>query len=403
MSAQGLRSSRTAGPDTLAGMPSIPSFRRRWLVLGVTVVALAGAGAWYLLKPDPGSSPTAITQTVSRGTYKTTVSATGTITPKKDADLAFTSSGTVTDVYVEAGDVVQQGDVLARIDDSALIAQRDAAQAQLTAARSQLAEDSGASASQVASDRAAVASAQSALAQAEDALENATLRAPFTGQVSAVGYSVGDVAGSGGNQPAADSSSSSTGVTVITPHKLLVTANVSASDVSTLKTGMQAEITPTGGGDPVYGTVTEIGTIASASDSGAAQFPVTISVTGTPTGLYPGSSASVAITVKQATDVLAVPTQALHTEDGSTYVYVVSGGKRTRTTVTVGTTYGAQTEVKSGLKEGDTVEVISFRAGGGGNAPSGGLFQRNGNGDGPTFNGNFPGGGQAPPQIVGGQ
>jgi len=375
------------------------------LVLGLVAVVLIGAGAWYRFRPDAANAPTSITATVARGTYKTTVSATGTITPKKSSDLAFTSSGTVTKVLVAPGDAVQQGDVLATIDDTALIAQRDAASAQLSAARTQLSEDAGASSSQISADEASVAAAQSSLTQAQDAVDNATLRAPFTGTVSAVGYSVGDVAGSGGNQPAADSSSSSSGITVITPRKLLVAANVSSSDVSALKKGMQAEITPTGGGDPVYGTVTEIGRIASASDSGAAQFPVTISVTGTPTGLYPGSSASVAITTKQATDVLAVPTQALHSDSSGTYVYVVSGTKRTRTTVTIGTAYGAQTEVKSGLKEGDTVEVINFKTSGGGNAPGGGVFNRGkgGTDNGPTFSGNFPGGGQAPPVIVGGQ
>jgi multidrug efflux pump subunit AcrA (membrane-fusion protein) len=390
-------------------MPSIPSLpaawqrlrsvRRRWLVLGLIVV-LAGAGAWYQLKPDPGSGTTSVTATVSRGTYKSTVTATGTIAPKKNVDLAFTSSGTVTQVAVEPGDVVEQGDVLAKIDDSALIAERDAAQAQLTAARTQLSEDSGGSSSQVSADTASVASAESALTQAQDAVDNATLRAPFTGTISAVSYAVGDVAGSGGNQPAADSSSSSSGITVISPHKLLVNANVSSTDVSSLKTGMQAEITPTGGGAVVYGTVTDVGKIATASDSGAAQFPVTISVTGTPSGLYPGSSASVAITTKQATDVLTVPTQALHSSNGTTFVYVVSGKKRTRTTVTLGTAYGAQTEVKSGLTEGDTVEVISFKAGSG-NTPGGGLFKsRNSGGTGASSNGS---GGQAPPQFVGGQ
>ena len=379
-------------------MPSLP--RRRWLVLGL-VLLLAGAGAWYQLRPGTGDDTGSVTATVTRGTYKSTVTATGTIAPKKDVDLAFTSSGTVTQVAVEPGDVVQQGDLLAKIDDTALIAQRDAAEAQLTAARAQRSEDSGGSASQLSADDASVASAESALTQAQDAVDNATLRAPFTGTVSAVGYAVGDVAGSGGNQPAADSSSSSSAITVISPHKLLVEAEVSASDVSALKKGMQAEITPTGGGEVVYGTVTEVGRIASASDSGAAQFPVTVSVTGTPSGLYPGSSASVAITTKQATDVLTVPTPALHSANGSTYVYLVSGKKRTRTPVTIGTAYGAQTEVRSGLKVGDIVEVVSFKAGAGGNGPSDGLFGTKNGGDGPVLKGDVPGG-QAP-QLVSGK
>ena len=100
----------------------------------------------------------------------------------------------------------------------------------------------------------------------------------------------------------------------------------------------EVEITPTGGGEVAYGTVSEVGVIATASDSGAAQFPVTVDVTGRPTDLYAGSTASLAITVKQATDVLAVSSQALHSGGDETYVYVIDGTKRTKRVVTVGET-----------------------------------------------------------------
>ena len=369
------------------------SLRRRWWAVIAAVVILAGAGGWYAMASGrSGDDTTRITATVSRGTYKTTVSATGTITPRRDQDLSFSSSGsssgTVTAVEVAVGDRVKKGDVLARIDDSALLAQRDAADSQVDAARSQLAEDADASASQIAADEAALAAAQSQLAQAQQAVDEATLRAPFDGTVSAVGYAVGDQVGGTGAQGDPTGSGTTAAITVISPRSLLVEANVSASDVSRLKAGLQAEITPTGGGDAVYGTVSRVGVIATASDSGAAQFPVRIAVTGSPAGLYPGSTASVAITVKQATDVLAVPTAAVHSaDDGSTYVYLVEDGKRVRTTVKLGDAYGAQTEVVSGIEEGDVVEVLSItgRRGSGGdrNGPEGG-FQ-------------FPGGGEGPP------
>ncbi|MCW2854880.1 MAG: secretion protein HlyD [Marmoricola sp.] len=397
-------------------MPSLPALvhridRRWWLV--AVVVVLVGGGAWWRFAPSSGSTTTSINATVARGTYKTTVDATGTITPKRDASLSFTSSGTVTRVAVKAGDRVTKGDVLATIDATALRAQRDAAAAQLTAAQTQLSQDSGGTSTQLSADEASVAAAQSQLTQADQALANATLKAPFSGTVSAVSYSVGDTTGSsGGNTPAASSSSSSsaTGITVISPRQLLVSANVSATDVSTVKVGMQAEITPTGGAGVVYGTVSSVGSIASASDSGAAQFPVTIAVTGTPSGLYPGSSAAVAITVKQATNVLTVPTQALHTTStGSTYVYTMKGTKATKTTITIGASYGPQTEVLSGLKVGDVVQILSFArpTGTGTNGNNGGLFQRGTGGGGagnfPNLSGGtIPGGGQAP-VIVGGQ
>jgi multidrug efflux pump subunit AcrA (membrane-fusion protein) len=361
--------------------------------LVLVVACVAGGWTWLSRGDDPATQR--ITATVARGTYKTTVSATGTITPRREEDLTFSSAGTVTAVAVDVGDKVHRGDVLARIDTTSLQAQLDAAEAQVTAAETQVSDDGDATSTQRAADRASLASAKSDLAEAQDALAAATMRAPFNGTVSAVGYEVGDQAGSGSDNPTSGGGSGNNpAITLISPRSLQVDANVSASDVSRLKKGMQVEITPTGGGDVVYGTVSEVGVIATASDSGAAQFPVTVDVTGRPTGLYAGSTASLAITVKQATDVLAVNTQALHADGNETFVYVIDGSRRTKRVVTVGETYGMQTEVRSGLKEGDVVELISFSAPRGGN---------NGNG-GPNrlklpeggFGGTAPGGGQGP-------
>lgn len=383
---------RTLVPGRLRGV------RRRWWVLSVVLLLALAAGGWVWLVRSDEPDPQRITATVARGTYKTTVSATGTITPKRQEDLAFTSSGQVTRVAVDVGDKVRKGDLLATIDTTSLEAQRDAAEAQVTAAEAQAAEDGDASATEQAANQASLASAEADLDAAEDALEAATIRAPFRGTVSAVGYSVGYQVGTS-NAPAADTGAASTpAITLISPDTLQVDAQVSATDVSRLKTGMQVEITPTGGGEVAYGTVSEVGVIATAADNGAAQFPVTVDVTGKTTSLYAGATASIAITVAQATDVLAVSSQALRTSGDDTYVYVIEGGTRTRRTVEIGTAYGMQTEVLSGLEEGDVVELASFSAprrsgdDGGGNEiriPEGGF----------PGGGTFPGGGQGPVLI----
>ena len=380
-------------PSRIAGR--FRAVRRRWWVISLVAVVTVVAGGWTWMSRGDGTDTQRITATVARGTYKTTVSATGTITPRRQEDLGFSSAGTVTGVAVSVGDKVKKGDVLATIDTTSLLAQLDAAEAQVTAAQTQLSEDSGASATQLAADRAALAAAQSDLDAAQDAVEQATLRAPFNGTVSVVGFEVGDQAGAADGQTGEGSGTPA--ITVISPRTLQVDANVSASDVSQLKTGMQVEITPTGGGEPAYGTVSEVGVIATAGDSGAAQFPVTVDVTGRPKGLYAGSTASLGITVKQATDVLAVSSQALHSDDDGTFVYVIDGTKRTKRVITVGETYGAQTEVLAGLDEGDVVELVSFSAprgsDDGGNAPRDEIQLPDGGG------GGFKDGG-GPPVII---
>ena len=99
--------------------------------------------------------------------------------------------------------------------------------------------------------------------------------------------------------------------------------------------------------------------MASSSSSGTAAFPVVIDVTGTPEGLHAGTTATVAITVKQLTDVLTVPTQAVRTTNGATTVQLSTNGTVTTAPVTVGGVYGTSTVVTTGLSEGDMVVVTT--------------------------------------------
>lgn len=63
------------------------------------------------------SAPTVIDETVVEvGDLSVTVSATGAIAPAKQVPLIFELSAPILEVLVKAGDVVQQGDVLARLD-----------------------------------------------------------------------------------------------------------------------------------------------------------------------------------------------------------------------------------------------------------------------------------------------
>jgi hypothetical protein len=161
-------------------------------------------------------------------------------------------------------------------------------------------------------------------------------------------------------------------VTIISTDAFDVTASVGSSDLASLKKGLQAEITPTGSTQVLFGTVSSVGLVAESSTSGSSTFPVTISVTGKVTGVYAGSSANVSIIVKQLQNVLAVPTAALHTSGQRTTVTVQKGGRQVVTPVTIGQVFGAQTQVTKGVGPGDQVVVTTFRAGTGTTGGTGG-------------------------------
>jgi multidrug efflux pump subunit AcrA (membrane-fusion protein) len=248
-------------------------------------------------------------------------------------------------------------------------------------------------------------SARSTLASAKAALADATLRSTISGTVASVHLTVGDqVSGSssGGSNPSAsgstaDATSSTAQVVVISTDEFVVDASVGASDLASVKKGLQAAVTPSGATQQIFGTVSSVGLVAESSTSGSSTFPVVIDVTGKVSDVYAGSSADVSITVKQLQNVLTIPSAAVRSSNGKTSVIVVKNGAQHTQAVTLGVVYGQQTQITKGLSAGDqvlvtTVPVRSTTNGGNGGFGGGGF-------GGGGFGGGGFGGGQGPPGV----
>jgi multidrug efflux pump subunit AcrA (membrane-fusion protein) len=179
----------------------------------------------------------------------------------------------------------------------------------------------------------------------------------------------------------------------------VVNASVDDTEIGEIQSADQATITPEGATTPIYGQVASVGIMATQS-SGVASFPVVIDVTGSPSGIYPGDTANVLITVKVLQNVLVVPTAAIRFADGNTAVVVDEGGQQVTRDVTLGTASGGETQVVSGLQAGDRVveRIVSARAGTG---ASGG-FSRSEFGGGGFGGGGFGGGGLGGGRFGGG-
>ena len=384
--------------------------RKRRVLIGATVVVLAGAGVgtWFATKSSaaatPGITTTTSVHTVATGTITQTVAATGTIEPASQANLNFAVSGKVTAVNVTAGQTVKAGQSLATVDPTALNASLAQAQATLANDQAQLATDQAASASatQIALDNANIASAQTQVTTAQTDVTDATLVSTIAGTVASVSLTVGQQvtgsnssassgtgtgssgtgssgssgtgstdASSAGTSSAAtstaassssDTSSSSTAqVVVVSTGSYIVNASVTSTSVSQVLVGDQATITVSGSTTPVYGTVGSVGLLASTT-SGVSSFPVVIDVTGSPAGLYGGSSANVTIIVKELQNVVVVPTTAISYTTGAPTVSLDTNGKKTNQPVTIGTASDGSTQIVSGLSVGQKIYVttISF-------------------------------------------
>jgi multidrug efflux pump subunit AcrA (membrane-fusion protein) len=398
-------------------------FTRRRTGIGIIVLVVVaagiGAGITALFTSNSSSATPAITtttsvQTVATGTITKTVSSSGTVEPAQTADLNFGSSGRVTAVDVTVGQTVTDGQTLATIDNSSLAAALAQAQATLANDQAQLSTDQGnnASSAQIASDQAQIASAEIQVTSAQTSLNNATLTSTIAGTVAAINLTVGQqVSGTGtsssststgsgasastgagssassfgaaasdaasSSSTSSSSSSSSAQIEVVSTGSYVVNATVDSSDVSQVKVGDQATLTGTGATAAVYGTVASVGLLATTT-SGVSSFPVVIDVTGSPSGLYGGATATVSIITEELQDVIVVPTTAIHYSGDSTTVTLDAKGTKASRAVTIGVASGTDTQVTGGLAVGDKIYVteISFRGalGSGSRTGAGGLF-----------------------------
>jgi multidrug efflux pump subunit AcrA (membrane-fusion protein) len=401
------------------------------LLAAVAVVAVLaiGTGAYAMTRGGGAAAAGMSTtvQTVATGTLKQSVSATGTLAPAKQASLAFGVSGQVTAVDVAVGDKVKAGQVLAKIDAASLTVGVAQAKASVATAQAKVDADaaSGADATQTAADQAALTAADNQLSSAQSQQAQATMTSPIAGvvvtvnlvkgqTVSATGTSgssgtsgTGTSAGSGGGAPgtgtAAPGASSSTTaqILVISTDSWIVNATVDATSVGLISKADQAQLMVTGSAGTVYGTISSIGLVSSSTTT-TASYPVVVAVTGSPSGLHDGAGVTAALIYKQLSNVIVVPSAALHrTSSGEQYVEQVTNGKTVNSTVKVGVASGGQTQITSGLKAGDqiVVPVIPSRragttgttnrgvpGGGGGGGFGGGGFGGGG------FGGGFGGG-----------
>lgn len=374
--------------------------RRPWLTAAVLVVvagAGTGIGLWAASSSDPAAAATSYRLVAaSVGNVRETVTTTGTVEPADQDSVDFSAAGRVTSVRVAQGDTVTKGQVLGTIDSASLSASLAQAQATLAADQAKVSDDgsNAITGTQLSADQSAVSAAQGQVDSAQSALDGATLRSPIDGLVAQVNVAVGDQvtgsSGSGANSNSGNSASNGSNAStsadflVIGTTSWIVDASVDDTQVGSLKSGQQAQFT-TDGGTTIYGTISSVGLI-STSTSGTASYPVEVKVTGSPAGLHAGATGSLQLIYHQLTNVLTVPTLAVHTTGGSSVVYEMSGSKQVAHTVQTGLSSGGQTQIVSGLSEGDQV-VVSIPARTGSTTGNTTNRTRGGNG---TF---FPGGG----------
>lgn len=208
----------------------------------------------------------------------------------------------------------------------------------------------------------AVKQAQDALDSAKEDLSNYYVTAPFDGVIASVTAKVGDTA-------------TGTLGTIITKQKI-ATLSMNEVDVAKIKLGEKATLTFDAIDDlSMTGEVAEIDTVGTVS-SGVVSYSVKIAFDTSDDRVKPGMSVSAAIIMDSKTDVLMVPTSAVKTVGGVSYVQMFTppldasvGTQGTATTlkptqvpVETGISDDSNIEIVSGLNEGDQVVTRTITA-----------------------------------------
>ena len=179
--------------------------------------------------------------TVGRGDIVVDVMASGNLITSNEADLAFSASSTVTEVLVDKGDWVEEGQKLAAIDTVDL--EIDLAEAQTNVKSAKLDLEEAKEPTTTASGTSApdpldieikelkYETTKMSLADVEEQLAGAVIYAPFSGRIAEVNIAVGD-----------DVNSSTEVIRLIDPNLVEVNISVSEMDVYELKPGDKATV-----------------------------------------------------------------------------------------------------------------------------------------------------------------
>ncbi len=272
----------------------------------------------------------------------------GTLTANQVIDIKSEVQGKVTKLYVELGDYVKKGQIIARIDNRIQSLALDNAEQALADAKQNygryknLYEGGAASKAQYDQYKLAYDNAQNQLAQAKKQLSNSSVVAPVSGQITNKAVEAGSFATPGTSI-----------ATVVDISKLKVDLSVAESDAYALNTGDSVAITSS-----VYPGITYQGKITFISPRGdeAHNYPVEVAFTnqqGHP--LKAGTYVNVAFQRKSQVPTLQIPRDALVGSTQNAQVYIIEDSIAFLRPVTVGTDNGNYLEVLKGLKEGDQV------------------------------------------------
>lgn len=354
----------------------------KYILMALVAVIFIGTFVFLYIKSQP--QPEVYDEfTLQRMDIRKTTVVTGKIEPRNEVNVKPQISGIITEILKEAGETVQEGEVIAKVKVIPDMGSLSAAQSRLRLAeinrkqaqtdydREKTLFDKGL----VAADeydkiaqalrqaREEVDAAQDNLEVVRDGVSKSNASASSTLIRSTITGLILDIPVKVGNSVilANTFNDGTTIATVANMNDLIFRGNIDETEVGRLSTGMTMKITIGALQDLKFDARLEYIAPKATDQNGANQFEIkaAVNLPSNTTNIRSGYSANAEIVLAEAKNVLAVQESAIEFDGDDTYVYVIKGegDKQTyeRRKVQTGISDGINIEIRSGVKPNERI------------------------------------------------
>ncbi|MCH5187737.1 MAG: efflux RND transporter periplasmic adaptor subunit [Oscillospiraceae bacterium] len=252
---------------------------------------------------------TIVTATVHTASGDCSSSLTGSVYYPNPTTVNAEQQGKVQSIYVENGDWVRQGDIIAKLTSTNLQDALKTARQNYESAETSLQEAKNSYQDALTS----LENAQTSLEDRRSDAEDYTITAPISGVVLSKSYKAGDTI---------YGMNSTTMMVIADMSKMKFTISVDELDITSIALGQEVEVTSDAlEGVELVGRITTISQMGT-SQNGVTNYPVEVTID-EPGDLMSGMNVSAEIIVAEAKNVIRVPVDAVNYFNGGYYVTVV--------------------------------------------------------------------------------
>ena len=354
----------------------------KYILMALVAVIFIGTFVFLYIKSQP--QPEVYDEfTLQRMDIRKTTVVTGKIEPRNEVNVKPQISGIITEILKEAGETVQEGEVIAKVKVIPDMGSLSAAQSRLRLAeinrkqaqtdydREKTLFDKGLVAADeydkiaqaLRQTREEVDAAQDNLEVVRDGVSKSNASASSTLIRSTITGLILDIPVKVGNSVilANTFNDGTTIATVANMNDLIFRGNIDETEVGRLSTGMTMKITIGALQDLKFDARLEYIAPKATDQNGANQFEIkaAVNLPSNATNIRSGYSANAEIVLAEAKNVLAVQESAIEFDGDDTYVYVIKGegDKQTyeRRKVQTGISDGINIEIRSGVKPNERI------------------------------------------------